>query len=245
MSTPERLRLGWLGLVGLAYGALLLWYGGFGPAIRPAEGRVFLERIKTSPSASEHPEVLRTLKDLIARDDGREFYMLNLVQLAEGPVARKADMAYARVVLPALLKHGSMPVYVGRVQGQVIGNNPLAFNRASLVRYRSLRDFLVIFTDPAMSAGVDDKFASLTYTEARATTPVISLLAIQLAAAGLFGGIGLVGWALLGRKYACPSQMESSETDRLAFICLERDGRLNRYLRQAVTSEPPDGAGEG
>jgi hypothetical protein len=51
-----------------------------------------------------------------------------------------------------------------------------------------------------MSAGVGDKFASLTYTEVRATTPVISLLAIQLAAAGLFGGIGLAGWVLLRRK---------------------------------------------
>jgi len=197
MSTRERLRWGWLGFVGLAYGALLIWYGGFGPAIQPAEGRVFLERVKASPSAAGHPEILPVLEAMIARDDGREFYMLNLEQLAAGPAARKADMAYARVVLPALLKHGSLPVYVGRVQGQLIGNNPTAFNRAALVRYRSLRDFLVIFTDPAMSAGVGDKFASLTYTEARATTPVISLLAIQLAAAGLFGGIGLAGWVLL------------------------------------------------
>jgi hypothetical protein len=29
---------------------------------------------------------------------------------------------------------------------------------------------------------------------------VISLLAIQLAAAGLFGGIGLAGWVVLGWK---------------------------------------------
>jgi hypothetical protein len=187
-------------LVGLAYVGCLLWYGGSGPALTPGEGRAFLERVRTSPSASGHPEVLKTLETLIALDDGREFYMLNLEQLGEGPEARKADMAYARVVLPALLRHGSLPVYIGRVQGQLIGDDPRAFNRAALVRYRSLRDFLVIFTDPAMSAGVGNKFASLTYTEARATTPVFSLLAIQLAAAGVFGALGLAGWVLLRRR---------------------------------------------
>jgi hypothetical protein len=200
MINRQRLRLGWVVLVGLAYMACLLWYGGSGPALTPSEGRAFLERVRTSPSASRHPEVLTTLEALIALDDGREFYMLNLEQLATGPEARKADMAYARVVLPALLRHGSLPVYIGRVQGQLIGDNPRAFNRAALVRYRSLRDFLVIFTDPAMSAGVDNKFASLTYTEARATAPVFSLLAIQLAAAGVFGALGLAGWGLLRRK---------------------------------------------
>lgn len=200
MINRQRLRLGWVVLVGLAYMACLLWYGGSGPALTPGEGRAFLERVRTSPSASRHPEVLRTLETLIALDDGREFYMLNLEQLATGPEARKADMAYARVVLPALLRHGSLPVYIGRVQGQLIGDNPRAFNRAALVRYRSLRDFLVIFTDPAMSAGVDNKFASLTYTEARATAPVFSLLAIQLAAAGVFGALGLAGWSLLRRR---------------------------------------------
>ena len=172
MITRERLRRGWLGLVGLAYGALLLWYGGFGPAIGPAEGRILLERVKASPSASEHPEVLPMLEDLIARDAGREFYMLNLEQLASGPAARKADLAYARVVLPALLKHGSMPVYLGRVQGQLIGNNPQTFTRAALVRYRSLRDFLVIFTDPAMTVRVNNTLASLHSTEAMPTNPV-------------------------------------------------------------------------
>jgi hypothetical protein len=171
-----------------------------GPAIGPVEGRILLERVKASASASEHPEVLPMLEELIARDDGREFYMLNLEQLASGPAAREADMAYARVVLPALVKHGSMPVYLGRVQGQLIGNNPQVFTRAALVRYRSLRDFLVIFTDPAMSAGVGNKFASLTYTEARATAPVFSLLAIQLVAAGVFGALGLAGWVLLRRQ---------------------------------------------
>ena len=200
MINRQRLRLGWVVLVGLAYVGCLLWYGGSGPALTPGEGRAFLERVRTSPSASGHPEVLKTLETLIALDDGREFYMLNLEQLATSPEARKADMAYARVVLPALLRRGSLPVYIGRVQGQLIGDDPRAFNRAALVRYRSLRDFLVIFTDPAMSAGVGNKFASLTYTEARATTPVFSLLAIQLAAAGVFGALGLAGWVLLRRR---------------------------------------------
>ncbi len=131
---------------------------------------------------------------LIAQDDGREFYMLNLEQLKSGPTAEAEDRAYSRIVLPALLKRGSMPVYVGRVRGLLLGNDPNAFQRAAIVRYRSLRDFLIIFTDPEVQGGVEHKFASMAYTEARATSPILSLLAIQVTAGAIFILLGIAGW---------------------------------------------------
>ena len=202
MTTRQKLRRGWLGLLVLAYGGFLLWYGGGGHTITAAEGKILLERVRTSSAAIEHPDVLAAMARLIAQDNGREFYMINLEHIRPGPEAAKADRAYARTVLPALLKHGSMPVYVGRIQGLLIGQSDADFGRVALVRYRSLRDFLAIFTDTAMQAGVDNKFASLSYTEARATSPVISLLAVRLTAACLFGLAGLAGWIALRNRPA-------------------------------------------
>ncbi len=130
--------------------------------------------------------------------------MVNLEQLKTGPDAEREDLAYARVVILALLKHGSMPVYVGRVRGLLLGHNTSDFGRASIVRYRSLRDFLNIYTDPNVQSGVNHKFASTTYTEARPTSPVISLVSIQLASACIFCLIGLLGWIGLRPKASVP-----------------------------------------
>lgn len=100
----------------------------------------------------------------------------------------------ARAVVPALISHGSLPVYVGRVKGLLLGRNEAGFGRVTVVRYRSLRDFLHIFTDPRMQAGVDRKFASMASTESRAAAPVLSFLSVRLTATLLFGLLGVRCW---------------------------------------------------
>ncbi len=194
MKTRQIVRSGCLiGLV-LAFATFLHWYGGRGPALTAAEGKAFLDQVRMSSAGVDHPEVVAAAASLIAHDDGREFYMVNFEQLRTGPEAVKQDRTYARAVLPALLQHGSMPVYVGRIEGLLLGRNESDFGRVAVVRYRSLRDFLVIFTDPSMQSGVDHKFASVAYTEARATSPILSLLAIRVTAACLFGLAALSVW---------------------------------------------------
>ncbi len=200
MVSRQVLQRLWAGALVLLFGTFSLWYGGSGQPIGPAEGRALLERVRASSAATEQPGVVAAIAGLIAHDDGREFYMINLEQLKTGPDAVKQDRAYARAVLPALLKHGSMPVYVGHVRGLLLGRDPTDFARVALVRYRSLRDFLVIFTDPAMQSGVDNKFSSMAYTEARPTSPVISLLAIQLIMALLLALVGVLGWTRIGNR---------------------------------------------
>jgi hypothetical protein len=200
MVTKQVLRLSWIGCLALVYAAFLFWYQGTGRAITPAEGRIFLQKLATNPGSNETKQATLTLQTLIAHDDGHEFFMFNLETLKAGPEAAKEDRAYASVVLPALLRHGSFPVYLGRVRGSLLGDNTMKFGRASIVRYRSLRDFLEIFTDRAMASGVNHKFASMEYTEARPTSPVISLLAVPLTTALLFSLIAVFGWIRLGRS---------------------------------------------
>lgn len=194
MSLKQILRFGWVAILALLYGAFVVWYGGAGTPLSQAEGQAFLAQLQHHPRMEQHPEYLQVMAKLIAQDDGREFYMFNLEQLRTGTDVEKEDMAYARAVIPALLSHGSFPVYVGLVRGLMLGNNPTAFSRAAVVRYRSLRDFLEIFTDPAMAAGVNHKFASMAYTEARPTSPIVSVVSVRLTLALLFLLLGLLGW---------------------------------------------------
>lgn len=197
MTSRQTLRLGWVTALALFYGAFVYWYGGAGTPLSQAEGQAFLAQLRNHPRMVQHPEYLQVMAKLMAQDDGREFYMFNLEQLRSGPDVEKEDMAYARAVIPALLSHGSFPVYVGLVRGLMLGNNPTEFSRAAVVRYRSLRDFLEIFTDPAMAAGVNHKFASMAYTEARPTSPIVSVVSVRLTLALALTLLGLLGWMSL------------------------------------------------
>jgi hypothetical protein len=197
MSPRQILRFGWVAGLALLYGTFVYWYGGAGTPLSQAETEVFTARLQTNPRMVQHPQSLEAIKALMAQDDGREFYMVNLEELKADPEARKEDLAYARAVIPALLSHGSFPVYVGQVRGLMLGDNPTQFSRAAVVRYRSLRDFLGIFTAPAMAAGVNHKFASMAYTEARPTSPIVSVVSVRLTLALAFTLLGLLGWMAL------------------------------------------------
>ncbi len=186
--------MAWVGVLPLLYTGFFGWYGGSGPPLTEPEGHAFLETIRTSSLATEHPEMLEGLEGWIARDDGREFVMANLIAMKPGPDAEKEDAAYARALMPLMLERACFPIYVGDVLARLLGEDARAINRVAIVRYRSLRDFLEIFTDPVMLDGVSHKFAALSYTEARATAPFLSLVSIRLTVALGVLLLGVLGW---------------------------------------------------
>ena len=200
MSSRRGPRRAWIFSLALAYGVFFVWYGGSGAPLSEPEGRAFLEMIRTSSAATEHPEMLEGLEGWIARDDGREFVMANLITMKPGPEAEKEDAAYGRALMPLMLRRASFPIYIGDVRARLLGDDAMAINRVAIVRYRSLRDFLVIFSDPVMLDGVSHKFAALSYTEARATTPFLSLVTIRLTVALGVLLIGAAGWIALGGR---------------------------------------------
>jgi hypothetical protein len=75
-----------------------------------------------------------------------------------------AANAYTRVVVPALLKRGSYPIFSsGKIAPFLADGAPGAdfFQEVAIVRYRSRRDMLDMINDPAFKAGAPHKFASL------------------------------------------------------------------------------------
>ena len=199
LTSRARFRALWLGALALGYAAFLVWYGGSGSPVTAAEGRVYLERLRATPEGTEHPDLLRAVEDLIAHDDGREFFMANLISMRPGPEAAAHDAAYSRAVAPALLRHGCFPIYLGQVRGVLLGDDGTGVNRVAIVRYRSLRDFLDIFADPAMSEGAKHKFASLSHTQVIATTPLVSMLTVRSTVALVALLLGCTAWIRAGR----------------------------------------------
>lgn len=197
----------WVALIAVLYTLFVDWYGGSATPLSAAEAGAYLARLRAMPgqqaSLAAHPEILTNLADWAAHDDGREFYMVNLVGLNPSPAGQAADAAYARHILPLLLKHGAHPVYVGTMRHVFMGEFGRGVDRVAMVRYRSLRDFLEMMLEPGMQAAAQEKFAGLAHTENFAAHPLISLAAIRLTlglAAALLAAGGY--WLAAGRRPA-------------------------------------------
>jgi hypothetical protein len=189
----------WAGVLAALYLAFFLWYGGARAPLTAAEGKVLLDRMEANRAgrATAHPDLRGNFEALIAKDDGREFVMVNLETHKAGPEAKAADAAYARTVLPLLLKRGSFPVFVGTPVGPVFGTLGSRVQRVALVRYRSLRDLLDMNADPAMARGGAEKFAALEETQVFAARPVFSAFQVRLTVALIFLVVGAIGWRFL------------------------------------------------
>ncbi len=196
-------RIIWAAVLVLVYAVFWFWYGGNGKPLTEAEGRALIERIETlhrnASGALPSSDFLENMEDMIRRDDGKEFYAINLERVKKGPEAEAADATYASHVIPALIRRGSFPVYVGNRAGLMLGKQGNEIDRVAIVRYRSLRDLLDMNTDPAMIEGAPYKFASLVHTEVFITRPVISAVHVRATVALiliLFGwmGIKLANW---------------------------------------------------
>lgn len=158
------------------YAAFRLWYDNWRGPLRPDEVEAFMARLAQSPAAAHND--LDTLRAFLARDDGREFVMLNLVRLNPEPVphpttgapvpAPQAMRSYMRDFLPLLLRRGGHPAVVGRCIGGYVdawnaGPDP-GWTLFGCMRYRSRRDMARLATDPRFGAAHAFKFAAMPVT---------------------------------------------------------------------------------
>ncbi|MCM0000352.1 MAG: hypothetical protein NBV68_13285 [Erythrobacter sp.] len=201
-----RLKLAWCAALALAYCAFVVWYGGAGAPLTKAEGAAMLDAIgqmyRDHGRTPASTDFRANLAAMIGKDDGREFYMVNLETRKPGPEALAAEQRYGLVVLPLLLKRGSHPVFVADRVGLALGQYGAEIDRVGIVRYRSLRDFLDMNADPGLLEGIDDKFAALERTEVFITRPVIAAETIRLTLALLLAVIGWIGIKLIDWRSA-------------------------------------------
>ena len=183
----------------LLYLAFLFWYGGKGKPLTAAEVDALLAEIKKragKPDSEEESPILQQFRDLTQNDDGREYYMVNLLKFRKkalypvgssfGDDPMAANDRYNRAIVPLLLKHDGHPVFLGWVQGRFIhpdGGDD--WDQVGMVRYRSRRDMLKMAVEIA-GLGVDaHKWASLEKTQVFPVRPMVSLVFIRGAVAVL------------------------------------------------------------
>jgi hypothetical protein len=184
--------------LGAVYGLFLLWYGGNGRPMRPAEVDHLMQEFG---ALTLDGAVLQELRSLVASDDGKEFVMQNLVRYRPkalyppgydyGDDPRAADRRYGKAVIGPLLRHGSLILFVAKRIGTFIEPEGAdAWHYVAMVRYRSRRDFLRF----ALATQRDDifvhKWAALEKTHVFPVKPLVSLFFVRAMVAGLLAAFG-------------------------------------------------------
>jgi hypothetical protein len=165
-----------LGAVCVALLVLVCRWQRPGRKLTPADTERYLKVIEgyRIPEA-EKAGAIRRIREWAANDDGRPFYMLNLMryydELRRFPGApayegtpRQANAYYESIARKLLLKSGSYPIIGGRTLGRDILEQPATlddWDRVLVVRYRNRRAFLELITDPAYGPVMPYKLMSL------------------------------------------------------------------------------------
>lgn len=186
------------------YALFLLWYGGRGKPLTRDEIEAFLAPLRARVQDDLGRAHLADLERLLARDDGREFIMHNVIRYREkaayppgydyGPSAPAADRRYGKAIVPYLLRYGNLPVFIARRTGEFV--EPAGIDRwdvVAMVRYRSLRDFLRFANAVTADRITVHKWAAIENTQIFPVQPLVSLIFVRGAVGVLFV---LVGWLL-------------------------------------------------
>ena len=193
----------WLGAVALIYATFWVWYGGNGDPISQEEGEAMLAEIEQLYGFDSEtlPEghFVKNIREMIPRDDGKEFYAVNLENLKDTDAGREADRKYVGVVFPLLFERGGHPVFAGSVEGLMMGTYGNSIDRVAVVRYRSLYDQLDMIRDPRFVEGEPYKMASLEHTEVFIVRPAITFVQMRLIVGGLLLLIAIGGLVVIGR----------------------------------------------
>jgi hypothetical protein len=177
----------WLGAA-LLYAAFRAWYDNWRGPLRADEVEHLVAAMHGTPGAALND--LDVLRRFLEADDGREFYMLNLVKLAPGEVphpktglptrARTLLRAYIRPFLSLLIRSGGHPaLQATKVGGYVDAWNvppDPGWSFVGMMRYRSRRDLAELATDPRFAAAHPFKIAAMPVTASFPTAPSFVLL---------------------------------------------------------------------
>ncbi|MEQ3746078.1 MAG: hypothetical protein ABNH53_07575 [Henriciella sp.] len=190
MTRTRWVKIGWVAGLVILFTAFSAWYGGNGKPLTKEQGTELIAQLRASYPDNKSG-LADNLEEMIAKDDGKEFYAVNLEQLKTGETARAADRAYAGVVFPLLIKRAGHPVFLSDRAGLMLGEYGSDVNRVAVVRYRSLRDLINMAKDPIMVAGSQNKFDALERTEVFITRPTITFVHVRITLALL---LILLGW---------------------------------------------------
>ena len=130
----------------LSYSLFYCWYVGFRSKVTPAE----VEETMAFFDASSIDETRKShIRHFLSNDDGKDFVMVNLLELAKPrKESNKKLQAYQKVFLGQLLRKAGHPVLIasaasGNVEN-IVCQEIDSWTAAGMIRYRSRRDLMEI-----------------------------------------------------------------------------------------------------
>ena len=173
------------------YALFLAWYVNWRGALSPAEVEAFMTRLAATDAGDNGRNELETLRRFLSADDGREFFMLNMVRMATSDVPdpvtgqprapREVMAGYTKMFMPALFARGGHPALAARKVGGFFDtwgmDDSPEWSFFGYMRYRSRRDLAILVCDPRFSGAHDFKFAAMPQTFNFPTRPMIMTLA--------------------------------------------------------------------
>ena len=171
MSTRTKL---WL-FPALLYAVFVFWYTDFGGPLSDEEIDGF---VKVMAGNGVAPERVDYYAQFLREDSGRQFLMMNALDMNENPPAVEGAPAnadantlmglYLEHMIPELLKRACHPVIMGDAVYSVIDivgiEGAEQWTGAALFRYRSRRSFMEIISNPDILGPHDFKLAALDKT---------------------------------------------------------------------------------
>ena len=179
------------GLALLGYAAFLGWYVNWRGPLSKAEIESLMAQMLASNVGHGDQDEMPVIRRFLEEDDGREFFMLNVIRLSETDVAdpvsgeirpvRQVMAGYTRMFMPALVARGGHPALAARRIGGMVDTWGLKevpeWSMMGYIRYRSRRDLAHLVCNPRFSGAHAFKFAAMPQTFNFPTRPMIMTLA--------------------------------------------------------------------
>ncbi|MFQ5416094.1 MAG: hypothetical protein ACE5FL_03490 [Myxococcota bacterium] len=190
----------------LLYGGFSLWYNGWRAPLTHDEVEHYMERLLATPEAVPDSARAAAARAFLESDDGKEFFMVNLIRLHPEPVelpgsserkpAAEVLGRYTGYVMSELAKRAGHPAFAapavgGNIEEWGIEAGP-GWTFSGVIRYRSRRDMIELATDPRFTPAHAFKVAAIANTFAFPSAPAMIPLGPRLVV-----GLGLALFAAL------------------------------------------------
>ena len=153
-------------VVAVLYAVFWLWYSGTKGKLSQTEVESYMQQFE---SKGVNADNLANLRHFLEKDDGREWFMINLLEL-KSPKRESSKLLqrYTKTFMAGMFRRAGHPFFVAIAAAKNIENlncdDADNWSSTGIVRYRSRRDCAETLLDTFGSDHHADKLASLTKT---------------------------------------------------------------------------------
>ena len=153
-------------VMAVLYGVFWLWYSGTKGKLSQTEVESYMQQFE---SRGVNTDNLANLRHFLEKDDGREWFMINLLEL-KSPKRESSKLLqrYTKTFMAGMLRRAGHPFFVAIAAAKNIENlncdDADNWSSTGIVRYRSRRDCAETLLETFGSDHHADKLASLTKT---------------------------------------------------------------------------------